>query len=451
MPALQQKLTALSNLYSRVDGCAKDTEQENLLLKSVAQQSYDFCTPEGRTIEDTVASYGFNDPKILENKHIRQMNKLGRYWGLCGDLTEASRKYRALFESVKLRPIPRYEEFNAPISTKVRWIPCFVHAEIQLLTFYGLQSSPDVKNPRVLGVSKAACYLCNLFIVNHRRFFITKTHGRLYPLWNVPDVAEYDQTQLFEIRRVLVAMNKDIQKALVKPQMQRYWPTESFVHLRGPFLTSPVASDLGTLPSVASTPPKVISPGSLVDHPASTGTTPVLVSNMKAPNREGNNGEDTKWKDTQEASRSPSVVPTRELHSSITLHEAHSPDVKTVATESSSPAVPLESSDHAPLLGSCNNDASCECPVQRIVTASRPSHAEVDNFSLIFEVEGSSRGTYEIMKISDSDSEEEINLVDIRAMKPGEERKISRAKEDPMVLNLRHSRDHPLRVTLQWK
>jgi hypothetical protein len=63
-----------------------------------------------------------------------------------------------------------------------------VHAEIQLLFFYELQ--PNSLRPRVICSSKSACYLCNIFIRLHGQFLITRTHGRLYEKWILPDWLE---------------------------------------------------------------------------------------------------------------------------------------------------------------------------------------------------------------------------------------------------------------------
>lgn len=60
-----------------------------------------------------------------------------------------------------------------------------VHAEIQLLFFYEL--NPGMLRPRVICSSKSACYLCDLFFKLHGRFYIPRTHGRLYERWTLPD------------------------------------------------------------------------------------------------------------------------------------------------------------------------------------------------------------------------------------------------------------------------
>lgn len=60
-----------------------------------------------------------------------------------------------------------------------------VHAEIQLVMEYARQD--DVKHPpRVLKSSKSACFLCNMFIKIHGKWYTPKTHGKLYSRWMFP-------------------------------------------------------------------------------------------------------------------------------------------------------------------------------------------------------------------------------------------------------------------------
>lgn len=69
---------------------------------------------------------------------------------------------------------------NCPVSWKV-------HAEIQLLLFY--EQQPHVSRPRIIGSSKSACYLCDLFIQLHGEFSNPRTHGKLYDRWILPEHA----------------------------------------------------------------------------------------------------------------------------------------------------------------------------------------------------------------------------------------------------------------------
>jgi OTT_1508-like deaminase len=59
-----------------------------------------------------------------------------------------------------------------------------VHAEIQLLFYYELNSS--AVSPRVIYSTKKPCFLCSLFFSLHGKFHIPPTHGRLYEKWALP-------------------------------------------------------------------------------------------------------------------------------------------------------------------------------------------------------------------------------------------------------------------------
>jgi len=68
------------------------------------------------------------------------------------------------------------------------------HAEIQLAAH--LELHPATITPRVISSSKAACYLCNLFIYLHGQYHVHKTHRRLYPGWRIPQIHALRNTQV---------------------------------------------------------------------------------------------------------------------------------------------------------------------------------------------------------------------------------------------------------------
>ena len=75
------------------------------------------------------------------------------------------------------------DEFRLAIADYYKSVK--VHAEIQLLLFYELNS--ERKRPRTICSSKSACYLCDLFFRLHGQYYVPKTHGRLYHRWALPD------------------------------------------------------------------------------------------------------------------------------------------------------------------------------------------------------------------------------------------------------------------------
>ena len=107
-----------------------------------------------------------------------------------------------------------------------------VHAEIQLLFFYELNS--ERKRPRTICSSKSACYLCDLFFRLHGQYYVPRTHGRLYHRWTLPDW----HILIPEMRRrdfdVLLKNFSDILKVKVRVALDRgpvraNYPNESML------------------------------------------------------------------------------------------------------------------------------------------------------------------------------------------------------------------------------
>lgn len=252
---LIKKLNDLCIQYQRIEKPQRDMRAQ---LKQLVRESYDLCTSDGScSLEETLCKNGLAPRLVLDDRCIQQVNKIGRYWGLCVYLTKYAREYGKIFKNLSLEILAPYEDVKSSIAYEEgSRVSCFVHAEIQLVTFYGLHHTDDRTMPRVLGVSKAACYLCSLFILSQERFFVTQSHGRLYDQWNIPNLAAYDSSQLDEYRRVLKLMIKRINvdiSAQMSKQNRRY-PLTSSVHLpQGRRIVSPLASDLRTLTSDSST------------------------------------------------------------------------------------------------------------------------------------------------------------------------------------------------------
>lgn len=252
---LIQKLNDLCIQYQRIEKPQRDMRAQ---LKQLVRKSYDLCTSDGScSLEETLRKNGLAPRLVLDDRRIQQVNKIGRYWGLCVYLTKYARAYGKIFKNLSLEILAPYEDVKSSIAYEEgSQVSCFVHAEIQLVTFYGLHHTGDRTMPRVLGVSKAACYLCSLFILSQGRFFVTQSHGRLYDQWNIPNLATYDSSQLDEYRRVLKLMIKriNIDIGAQKGKQSRRYPLTSSVHLpQGRRIVSPLSSDLKTLTSDSST------------------------------------------------------------------------------------------------------------------------------------------------------------------------------------------------------
>ena len=129
---------------------------------------------------------------------------------------------KALSEAQK-----RFE--NRMSDSSVRWK---IHAEIQLLLFY--EQQPRGSRPRIIGSSKSACYLCDLFIQTHGGFRVPRTHGRLYDRWILPEHAANGHL-LPVINRFNAALEAKIKQTLRRRTRPLPHPNESVLLLRQPW------------------------------------------------------------------------------------------------------------------------------------------------------------------------------------------------------------------------
>ena len=430
---LRRNLDDLCLTYQRVDTGIKDTNEELELIKVAVKQSHCFCTPDHLTIEEAIANYGF-EPRtalqIVRNKHIRQVDKIGRYWGLCGDMVWASRRYSESFKSIRLEIVPRY----AAITKEA--VKCHVHAEIQLVTFYGLNSANIQMTPRALGVSKAACYLCDLFIFHHNQFFISKTHGRLYHQWNVPNLKQYSPCQLQKYRSTLAMMNDQLQTSLAtgrRDQRKRCYPLESWQALGTGFPISPLRSSVGTLLSELSYPIASAITSSTATPRARSANTPPL-----GEHRADNSGIHDAL-DALDLEAPFSTIPAIGNSSSV-----QKPDVA-CQYHAATPTQQLEYPSLPP-----RTKASSELPVQRDFTAGSPIRSRIGHVSLTFETEGATRGSVAMARIFDNKTPTSASSVDIDALKPGEVKEFARQPDQENLILSFKSRGQSTQITLRW-
>jgi OTT_1508-like deaminase len=396
---LIQQLDNLCNVYQRVDGIPGDTEEELQHLKDIVRKSYDVCTSNGsRTIENTISAHGFNSRLVCENKYIRQVDKIGRYWGSCRLMAEASRKYKDLFINMELEILRPYRESKSPISFKGGLVSCHVHAEIQLLVFYGLNPNLSVSIPRILGVSKSACYLCDLFIQKHGQFFITKTHGRLHDQWTVPDLTEFSPHQRSKYQLILSEMNKEFRLEISKARLHppRKYP-------QGSWLSLPTVLPMSLATSIAGT---VVS-----DNSDSKTATP----------------------------RFPSVVPTP---------RQNSPLVRNLITEiKQSTDISVLTANNGTRPPSSQILTRPNIPIHRKITEDTSFHVTSGKLSVDFGLKGA--GQHEITVNNVTESQRIGDIIDVGEMIPGTEMHIQRGNpEDRIVLTLCYGIDTSLQVIL---
>ncbi|KAL9607792.1 MAG: hypothetical protein Q9167_007326 [Letrouitia subvulpina] len=249
--SMRDQASALCTAFESADFYDIGSDEECQNLQHIVLLSHEFCSnPTYRPYLDLAA----------KSKRLSQIGKIAKYRSLCLQLTDASRRYPLLFQQMTLELLPRYGPIDLPTMPRSSSIKCFVHAEIQLLAFYARSAGLISKKLRAIGVSKSACYLCSLFINQYNQFFVSRTHGKLYDKWTVPDVFNYQPLapQRENIRHVLVQVNLDVREALIKERQRiklrkapRPYPNESDVTLPRNLTLSPLPSVAGTLLSWA--------------------------------------------------------------------------------------------------------------------------------------------------------------------------------------------------------
>jgi len=197
---ISRNVRSLSSLVAVADGGGFSGIHEN--LKGVLRAA-------GNLTGSDVSLELFLDRKTIRTtdmnqKAIRAFDKLANYWRLCRRLCRlaASKQYRSFFA-------PLYFEFLKNYSKhKINGINRYVHAEVQLAIFH--RQRKDSPDPRAIGTSKAACYLCNLFLSYHPQHTISATHGVLYECWTIPDLTSYNVDDRRELRNIIDAMFKKL-------------------------------------------------------------------------------------------------------------------------------------------------------------------------------------------------------------------------------------------------
>lgn len=428
-------LYGVCDLYQSINDCKEHTIEELELLKNAVRHSHALATSNGRcTIEETVSNHHLDSREICSTKVIRQLNKIGRYWGLCIDMAEASRKYGEIFENLDVKTIHPYQAVRSPISfVKGKKARCHVHAEIQLLIFYELNRNIATTEPRVLGASKSACYLCNMFILKHAHFFITKTHGRLYDQWNVPDLAELGLLQRNEFRQVLKSMNKDIRtNAIKKRRHQRHaFPLGSYVNLPNDLPQSAVHSSAATL--------DVVELQSRIEHLGSKAGPPRARSINPTP------------KSTPPLRLIPTPIPFTTLPANTETSLPRSPTSrKSVINDQPRESSEASSGSVSPVLSSTSVEL-WEIPTKKAVSATSPFRVSAGSLSLEIEFDGPSQGLVTVTSIAKSTAEALQNLIDVRSMDENELLDVTRADgDDPLIVNLNCGWPNSIQITFQW-
>ncbi|KAI9855733.1 MAG: hypothetical protein M1824_005893 [Vezdaea acicularis] len=279
----------LADLVKRACSLALIDDLETLLNEIPGNQGFDPMT--GSTLRQSIG-------------------KLGRYHSACLFLIVAARKL-AIFKKIQVDGVNLQQTASfsclssqkkdqptqthvaqpeiVPIEEVVALHPPFallnddvkVHAEIQLIFFYELH--PAEIPPRVICSGKSACFLCNLFVKLHGRFYMARTHGVLYKAWALPNITASLISQAREkelaltVRQFNRTLKATIETVRQGQNMRRYHPNESV--LNQPPEWTPVSTLLSTNTSVQA-------PGSvthLIEQSSAPHNLINIVDTLRAP------------------------------------------------------------------------------------------------------------------------------------------------------------------------
>lgn len=165
-------------------------------------------------------------------KSFRQIQKIGSYRRICVSLVNISRTYPSLFTNgIKLAYSTPYQSVPTTIGYEEWATSCHVHAEVQLAVHYDLMSSQNQESflrPRAIGISKSLCYLCYQFLLAHQGFFPSRTHGRLYDQWTIPDLVEFNDAVVKRYRTIVKDIDDEVRRFTEsEPELWRMEPMTS--------------------------------------------------------------------------------------------------------------------------------------------------------------------------------------------------------------------------------
>jgi hypothetical protein len=214
-------LTLLESLS--VDEIEHGSDDVVRQLEKISKECFNVTTDIGRVpFKHLLTECGLDAHLWLKNKYVGEVDKIGAYWRMAMSMFKIHRH----ISSGRPRDLPSidleiegvrpYVSVTNKPSIQGRPMPCYVHAEVQLITHLAQQKAraesgslptEQKHQPRVIGASKSACFLCFLFLNCYAGPKAPATHGRLYDQWTVPDLEGYTSAQADHLRQTLRRMH----------------------------------------------------------------------------------------------------------------------------------------------------------------------------------------------------------------------------------------------------
>ena len=188
-------------LSSKVNDAA-----ETQTLADIVIASYNFSTGGGRLrpVERLFAA-GLNGVEWSKDKRVNQIDKIGAYWRIARSFAQHFSPAGGLssFTTISLESVDAYQALRSTQSKSGKAVRCHVHVELQMVVHYLLAHGKPGPPPRIIGVSKDACFLCFLFLGCYGNFQIPQTHGKLHEQWTIPDLKTFTEGQKAKLRRTI--------------------------------------------------------------------------------------------------------------------------------------------------------------------------------------------------------------------------------------------------------
>jgi len=222
---VESHLHELSLVYENFE----TSQAEFSSLLQLVDSSFTFCSE--RNIQDflwRLQTSSKPTPQVAAAiKSIRQIQKIAAYRRVCISLVQTAKHYPALFQNIDITYLTPYRAVSTSTAYEEWAKTCHVHAEVQLAVYYDLNRQC---RPRCIGTSKWLCYLCYQFLRAHADFFPSRTHGRLYDQWTIPDLEEFDEVLSLRYRGIVQAIDDVIvQQIDSEPVLWRVEPMTSCV------------------------------------------------------------------------------------------------------------------------------------------------------------------------------------------------------------------------------
>lgn len=267
----------------------------------------------------------------------------------------------------------------------------------------------------------------------------------------MPDLVEFNSDHRNDFRRVLAAMNKEIQITLNKernrPSRQnRPYPLGSYLTLPmllPHLLQSPVPSTLSSVGTRSAT--ESLAPEAMTVRSETRESKPQPLS------RQGRRAHRIQC---TAPTPQPMITcePTPDSHRLTSSPLSHEPSLhgQRLDTEPNSDVSHRSASKASPTL-SPMTIRSWESPMERAISATSPFRVSVGKLFVEIGFDGPSQGLVTVTNIAKSTTEAVQNLIDVKSMDPNELLDVFRVDGDnSLTVNLNYGRPHSMQIKFQW-